>query len=104
MGSIIPTLTPPSFRFGDYVVSYSVIVEFSDTDPLIVVTDGARLDAVYDPYKITDFMGQDVALEFTFGSDSSVTYPGWYLASVKVGSIVVGVEESSMGNVKALFR
>ena len=55
-------------------------------------------------FDLADFMGQDVALEFTFGSDNSVTYPGWYFASVKVGSIVVVVEESSMGNVKALFR
>jgi hypothetical protein len=55
-------------------------------------------------FDLNAFMGQDVALEFTFGSDSSVTYPGWYIASVKVGSSVVGVESSTMGNVKALFR
>ncbi len=49
-----------SFRFGDYVVSYSVIVEFSDTSPSIVVTDGevgCRLRC-YDITDITD-VGND---------------------------------------------
>ena len=55
-------------------------------------------------FDLVDFTGQEVALEFTFGSDSSVTYPGWYIARVMVGANVVGVEEQSMGNVKALFR
>lgn len=55
-------------------------------------------------FDLNAFTGQDVALEFTFGSDSSVTYPGWYLARVMVGANVVGVETKSLSNVKALFR
>lgn len=50
------------------------------------------------------FTGQEVALEFTFGSDSSVTYPGWYIASVTVGSNVVGVETKAFSSIKALYR
>ena len=55
-------------------------------------------------FDLNAFMGQEVALEFTFGSDSSVTYPGWYLAQVMVGANVVGIESTSMGSIKALFR
>ena len=39
-----------------------------------------------DCFDISPWWGEDVSVQFEFGSDSSVTYPGWYLASVRVGS------------------
>lgn len=42
-----------SFRFGDHVIAYSVVVDFDNVDPLMVFTEGTRLDAIYDPFRIT---------------------------------------------------
>lgn len=39
-----------------------------------------------DCFDLTPFLGQQVALEFDFGSDASGSAPGWYLARVAVGS------------------
>ena len=56
-------------------------------------------------FDLTPFMGQNVRLEFDFGTDSSVTYPGWYLAYVKVGSEVpTPVEPSTWGDIKNQFQ
>jgi hypothetical protein len=57
-----------------------------------------------DCFDLTPFMGQTVQLEFDFGSDSSVTYPGWYLGWVKVGTQVVPDEKFSWGYIKGLYR
>lgn len=67
-------------------------------------TDDLNPDFITSCFDLAAFMGEEVALEFTFGSDSSVTYPGWYLASVMVGANVVGVEAKSLSDVKALYR
>lgn len=44
-------------------------------------------DAVWrtDCFDLSAFLGQTIALECDFGSDESVTGPGWYLARVRVG-------------------
>jgi hypothetical protein len=63
-----------------------------------------QIDFVTSCFDLGAFSGQEVALEFTFGSDSSVTYPGWYLARVMVGSNVVGVETKTFSSIKALYR
>ena len=39
-----------------------------------------------DCFDISPWWGEDVSVQFEFGSDSSVQYPGWYLASVRIGS------------------
>lgn len=57
-----------------------------------------------DCFDLSDFMGQTVTLEFDFGTDSSVTYPGWYIAWIKVGSLVVIEEGHSWGHIKGLYR
>ena len=36
-------------------------------------------------FDLSMYIGQTVELSFEFGTDSSVTYPGWYLAYVRVG-------------------
>ena len=50
------------------------------------------------------FFGEEVQLEFQFGSDSSVTYPGWYIGSVTVGGDVVGTEQMTWSTMKSLFE
>ena len=67
-------------------------------------TDDLNTDFITSCFDLGAFIGEEVALEFTFGSDSSVTYPGWYLASVKVGSQVVATEASTLSDIKALYE
>lgn len=56
-------------------------------------------------FDLSQFMGQSGHLSFEFGSDSSVTYAGWYIAYVKVGAIgATPVEDSTWGEIKGLFR
>jgi len=54
-------------------------------------------------FDLTEFVGQEVQLEFQFGTDSSVTYPGWYFASITVGSDVVATEQTTWSAIKATF-
>ncbi len=56
-------------------------------------------------FDLSQFVGQTGALTFEFGSDSSVTYQGWYVASVKVGGFGASpVEDSTWGQIKGLFQ
>ena len=49
--------------------------------------------------------GQVITLRLDFGSDSSVTYPGWYLAGYSFGTDVsTPVEQESWGTIKGLYR
>ena len=49
--------------------------------------------------------GQVIALRLDFGSDSSVTYPGWYLAGYTFGTDqTTPVEHESWGTIKGLYR
>ena len=49
--------------------------------------------------------GQVIAIRLDFGSDSSVTYPGWYLAGYTFGTDVsTPVEQESWGTIKGLYR
>lgn len=43
-------------------------------------------------FDLSAFNGQTIQVEFDFGSDSSVTYPGWYLAYVKIGDPEIPVK------------
>jgi hypothetical protein len=55
-------------------------------------------------FDLVAFNGQTIQVEFDFGSDSSVQYPGWYIAYVKVGTdAVVPVEQTTWGRVKTLY-
>jgi hypothetical protein len=58
-----------------------------------------------DCFSLTPFIGQEIIVGFFFGSDSSVTYPGWYIKWVKIGSSDASpVEDSSWGNITAMYR
>jgi hypothetical protein len=56
-------------------------------------------------WDLTPYMTQSVELEFDFGTDSSVSYPGWFLAYVKVGGEgYTPVEPSTWGDIKSLYE
>jgi hypothetical protein len=56
-------------------------------------------------FNLSAFMGQMIQVEFDFGSDSSVAYPGWYLAYVAVGGDPpVSVESTEWGRIKTMYR
>jgi hypothetical protein len=68
---------------------------------------GHQFDTAFlrDCFDITDYVGMEITVGFFFGSDSSVNYPGWYIKWVKIGSDDSSpVEDSSWGNIKALYR
>ncbi len=47
-------------------------------------------------FDLSAFDGQTIQVEFDFGSDSSVTYPGWYLAYVRIGDPEIPVDLQSI--------
>jgi hypothetical protein len=47
-------------------------------------------------FDLSAYNGQNIQVRFDFGSDSSVTYPGWYLGYVRIGDDVIPVELQSM--------
>jgi len=54
---------------------------------------------------LTPWDGQEIQLRLDFGSDSSVTYPGWYLAGYSFGTDqTTPVEQGSWGTIKGLYR
>ena len=55
-------------------------------------------------FELSGFMGEEVSLSFQFGSDSSVQYPGWYIATVLVGGDVVANDGTTWSTMKALYR
>ena len=60
---------------------------------------------VCDCFDLSDFIGQDVWFGFFFGSDGSITYPGWYIKWIKTGGGQVSpVEDTSWGAIKAMYR
>ena len=58
-----------------------------------------------DCFGLADFVGMEIIVGFFFGSDGSVNYPGWYIKWLKIGSDDYSpVENSSWGNIKAMYR
>jgi hypothetical protein len=57
---------------------------------------GPSQDWVPQCFDLSAFVGQTIQVRFDFGSDSSVTYPGWYLGYVRVGDDIVPVELQNM--------
>jgi hypothetical protein len=56
-------------------------------------------------FDLSQFATHDIEVEFDFGSDRSVTYPGWYIAYVKIGSSNGSpVEVDTWGMIKGMFR
>ncbi len=57
-------------------------------------------------FDLSQFMGMTIRVRFDFGSDSSVTRPGWYLAYVRIGDTqgAVSDEDMTWGGIKSLYR
>jgi len=57
-------------------------------------------------FDLSQFAGQTIQVSFDFGSDSSVAYPGWYLAYVKVGTtdMPIGTESQTWGTLKSMYK
>ena len=57
-------------------------------------------------FDLSAFLGQEIQVQFDFGSDSSVAYPGWYLGYVRIGSSEPPVPnaEGSWGRIKSTYR
>ena len=56
-----------------------------------------------DCYDLSAFDGQSGYLAIKFGSDSSVTYPGVYVASVVVGGLETPAESTNWSTIKKLY-
>ncbi len=68
-------------------------------------TDDTLSAWIVDCWDLSAYMGQTIQVSFDFGSDSSVTYPGWYLAYVKIGTNEpISTDPSTWGRVKSLYR
>ncbi len=60
---------------------------------------------VYSCFDLSAFIGQNIMVSLDFGSDSSVTYPGWYIAYIKVGNPdPVANDGDTWGTIKNMFR
>ncbi len=58
-----------------------------------------------DCFDLSQFMDQEIVVEFNLGSDSSVNYPGWYIQYVRVGTPDgTPVEDTTWGRIKGLFQ
>jgi hypothetical protein len=57
-------------------------------------------------FDLHPYQGQTIQVEFDFGSDSSVTYPGWYIAGVRVEGDIPStpVGSSTWGEIKSKYR
>jgi len=60
---------------------------------------------IRDCFDLSAYDGMDIIVGFFFGSDGSVTYPGWYVKWIKIGGEELSpVHDTSWGAIKALFR
>lgn len=91
----VEELSPSTF-YNPYCVDLQPGFTGHDLEPWVMVQSC---------FDLSDFNGQEVNLEFQFGSDSSVTYPGWYLGSVIVGGDdPIGTRDTRWDAMKALYR
>lgn len=66
-------------------------------------TDGPTTSL--DCFDLSAYMGEEIAVTFEFGSDSSVSYPGWFIYYVKVGGAgSTPTEGTTWGSIKGLFQ
>ncbi len=93
-GYTVPEIST-STSFYAYCVDMEPGFSGHDLDDWVLITSC---------FDLADFMGQTVDLRFQLGADSSVAYPGWYLANVKVGGSVVATDPMPWGGVKSLYR
>ena len=96
------TVVSPVGGYPDDLISDSVNYYAWCVDMQPGFTDGP-VGYVRDCFVLSEFMGMTVDIAVKFGSDSSVTYPGWYIAHVRAGGLVTPVEESDWSTIKSLY-
>jgi hypothetical protein len=94
-----PMIGYPDDEISDSVNFYAWCV---DGEPGFTGLSGTEV--VHSCFDLSAFLGETVQLSFDFGSDSSVTYPGWAIFRVSVGSDVVPVDGTTWSAVKGMFR
>ncbi len=101
-GGVTWTLVYPFGGYDDILDSTSFIAECVAGEEVFT---GHMTVFQRDCFDLTDYHGQSIMIGFFFGSDSSVTYPGWYLKWVKIGSDEYSpVEDATWGSIKAMYR
>ncbi|MCB1163183.1 MAG: hypothetical protein R3C71_15645 [Candidatus Krumholzibacteriia bacterium] len=96
------TVVAPAGGYPDDLISDSTTYYAWCVDNQPGFTDGP-VGFVKDCFDLSAFMGQTVSVAVKFGSDSSVQYPGWYIASAMAGSTLVPTEDSSWSTIKTLY-
>ncbi len=97
------TVVPPVGGYPDAQLCESTSFYAYCVDMQPGFTDGPTAGFVKDCFDLSAFMGQTVQIAVKFGSDSSVTYPGWYIAGVMAGGLTTAVEESTWSTIKQLY-
>lgn len=69
-----------------------------------VFTDELGSPWTSDCFDLSQYVDDELLIGFFFGSDESVTSPGWYIKWAKLGSDTTPVEHSSWGAIKGLYR
>ena len=88
---------------------YDGIIYDSDVDDAHCVDGemgftGSSGGWVYDCFDLSAYDGQIIQLRFDVGSDESVTYPGWYIGSVCIGTDYgCPAELTTWGRLKSLY-
>ncbi|MBD3347969.1 MAG: hypothetical protein GF400_02085 [Candidatus Eisenbacteria bacterium] len=101
-GGITWSLVYPFNGYDDILDSTYYIAECVAGEEVFTGQSDTFLRECFD---LTEYIGQSIMVGFFFGSDSSVTYPGWYLKWVKIGGDEYSpVEETSWGAIKAMYR
>jgi hypothetical protein len=100
-GGVTWTLITPAGGYPD-VTYYSP--QCLPSEP--AYTGHSEFEFVRDCFDLSAYDGMDILVGFFFGSNNSVTYPGWYIKWVKIGGEAppVPVEDASWGSIKALYR
>jgi hypothetical protein len=96
------TVVSPVGNYPDDLISDSTSYYAWCVDMQPGFTDGPT-GYVRDCFDLTQYIGMTVDIAVKFGSDSSVTYPGWYIAQVRAGGEVTPVEPTDWSSIKSLY-
>ncbi|MFH1502109.1 MAG: hypothetical protein ABIG03_03585 [Candidatus Eisenbacteria bacterium] len=92
----------PFDGYDDILDSTSYIAECVGGEEVFT---GHMTTFMRDCFDLSDYVGHTVWFGFFFGSDSSVTYPGWYLKWMKLGSDeVTSVQQTTWGSIKSMYK
>lgn len=97
------TVVSPMGGYPDDLISDSTNYYAWCVDNQPGFTDGPTAGFVKDCFDLTAYMGQEVTVAVKFGSDSSVQYPGWYIASVVAGGLTTPTDDNTWSTIKSLF-